>query len=350
MARSWNITQRLLDQALRHRRLLLLVENRVVRDMAAVFRDAERDLAGRIVALLGDRDPDAWLTGARQARLLAQLQAELNETYQTLHRTVNGALKEQAKAEADIVLGRLDAALAQLPEDIPVFRPSARQLEQLVTHGLPKDTTGEMQQLDETIEGLKPAAQKRLNRAFQGSVIQGDGSAKIARSVSHALGVSQNEAVRLARTMIQRVSNDAARLAYSENQHLVGSTQWMASLDDRTCALCGANDGRIYDVSEMPILPAHYLCRCFLAPVVKSWRELGIPASKANDDIRRLFDGEPAARETYAEWLDRQPAGTQKEILGAARYEAYRDGSAKIDDFATDRRVLTVAEWKERAA
>lgn len=350
MARSWNITQLLLDDAIKRRRLLLGVENGVAREMATVFRDVETELAGKIVAYLGSEDPDTWLTAARRARIMEQLQSEINDAFPRLRRTVDRALREQAAAEAELVVARLRDAAGQLPEDIPIYRPSSAQLLKLVENGLPRDVTGRMQQIDETISSLKPAAKRRVERAFRDAVVRGDGAGRIAAAVRDAMGVTKNQATVFARTMIQRVANDSARLAYARNAHLVKSLQWMATLDKRTCLQCAQGDGKVYENGDAPVLPAHYLCRCFLAPVVKSWRELGIPAEKANEDIRRLFDGKPASRVTYQTWLREQPAATQKQILGEARYRAWSSDSAKLDDFATDRRVLTVAEYREKAA
>lgn len=350
MASRWNITKYLLDDAIKRRRMLLGVETGVVREMATIFRDVETELGGKVVAYLGSHDPDTWLTGARQARLLGRLQTSINEAFPKLERTVQSVVREQAQAEAELIMDRLSDAVKQLPEDIPVYKPSTEQLRKLATHGLPKDVTGEMQALDQTIADLKPAAQKRLKRAMQEAVVRGDGAQKIAANVKRALRVTQNEANTLARTMIQRVSNDSARLSYARNQHLVREVQWMATLDKLTCLQCGSQDGRTFERENAPVLPAHYNCRCFLAAVVASWRQLGIPPEKANDDIRRLFDGKPAPRQTYQSWLREQPAATQKTILGESRYRAYSKDAAQIDDFATDRRVLTVEEWKEKAA
>lgn len=348
--RTWNVTKKLVDETIRRRRLLIGVENQVVRDVATVFRDVERDLARVIVDYLGSHDPDTWLTGARRARLLGLLQKELNANYPRLQRTVDGALKEVAKAEADLIGDRLAVATGQLPEEIPVFRPSTEQLEALARNTWPKDLGEGVRQVAESMNDLTPAAQARLKRALMDGVLRGDGTAKIASAVKAATDVSMREAIVYARTRVQQVANDAARLAYARNDHLVKGVQWMATLDKRTCLQCAAQDGKVFPNGEEPPLPAHPQCRCFYGPVVKSWRELGIPADKANADIRRMFDGKPAERETYGSWLREQPAETQRAILGASRYDAYRKDGAALDDFATDRRVLTVTEWKERAA
>lgn len=349
----WNITRRLVDDAIKQHRLLINVENGVVREMATIFREVETELAGKVVKYLGDVDPDTWLTGARRARILRDLQSTINDAFPRLNRTVAKVLREQTTAEADVLVRRLEQATAQLPEDISVFRPSVKQLRELTTNALPKNVGAGVQPVAERMADLEPAAQARLKRAFQEGVVRGDGAARIASGVRKAVGaksITARQATVWARTQIQRVANDSARMVYQQNAHLVPRVQWMATLDKRTCLLCGSKDGKLFPVNEAPVLPAHPQCRCFLAPVVASWRQMGIPGDRATPEIRRLFDGQPAPRQHYQTWLREQPATTQRQVLGRTRYDAYKQDGAALDDFSTDRRVLTVAEYKERAA
>lgn len=43
-----------------------------------------------------------------------------------------------------------------------------------------------------------------------------------------------------------------------------------------------------------------------------------------------------SSKTTYGEWLARQPAAFQKEVLGPARYELFSKGDLSIDRFVDD--------------
>jgi hypothetical protein len=83
-------------------------------------------------------------------------------------------------------------------------------------------------------------------------------------------------------------------------------------------------------------------------PVTKSWRELGIDADEAPEGVRASLTGAVPRRTTFSTWFNRQPAATKKEILGASRYELFKSGKIKIDQFATTSRVLTLKQLKKK--
>ena len=46
----------------------------------------------------------------------------------------------------------------------------------------------------------------------------------------------------------------------------VEKVQWVAERDSKTCKVCNALDGKIFDIKEAPP-KAHYNCRCYYIPV-----------------------------------------------------------------------------------
>jgi hypothetical protein len=96
----------------------------------------------------------------------------------------------------------------------------------------------------------------------------------------------------------------------------------------------------------------HWGCRSTSSPVLKSIKELGgediesfTPAQRAS------MDGAVPADVTYSDWIKRQSAARQDEILGPVRGKLLRDGGIAPEGFATDKgRWLNLDQLRERNA
>ena len=66
--------------------------------------------------------------------------------------------------------------------------------------------------------------------------------------------------------------------------------------------------------------------------------------------VRDSFDGSGPEVLTYPQWLERQPARVQRDVLGATRFRLFRDGNANLRAFVNDRgRQLTLEELRLRS-
>jgi hypothetical protein len=140
------------------------------------------------------------------------------------------------------------------------------------------------------------------------------------------------------RTMIAEMSTMARNETYKANSSLFSGYRYIGVLDDRQCLICGSLDQTVYKtLDEMPHLPQHRGCRCLALPEVKGMEGFD------DDDERAAQDGPESAKTSYADWLEKQDAKTQKDILGASRYEMYRDG-LPITKFVDNGRILTLKE------
>ncbi|MEE4461546.1 hypothetical protein V2S84_05310, partial [Azotobacter chroococcum] len=87
------------------------------------------------------------------------------------------------------------------------------------------------------------------------------------------------------------------------------------------------------------------------APVTKSWRELSIPLDEMSPGERASMDGQVPAETTYSQWLQRQSAARQDQILGPERGRLLREGGLRLEDFYSDRGAwLTLDELRKRDA
>jgi hypothetical protein len=142
---------------------------------------------------------------------------------------------------------------------------------------------------------------------------------------------------------------------------MIKGIQWVSTLDTRTTLDCAARDGLLYTVDgHEPIdhdLPwgggagnLHWGCRSTSAPVLKTFRELGIDVDEVPKSTRSSLDGQVAQDTTFEGWLGRQSVERQNENLGVGRAEMWRDGKVSFRDLIDGNgRELTLAELRERA-
>ena len=145
------------------------------------------------------------------------------------------------------------------------------------------------------------------------------------------------------RTALQSFANETMQRVYKDNEKYFGDGKskykykYLATLDNRTCLVCAALDGKLYkSLEDIPSLPQHRGCRCNV-----------IPFFDIENDVRESKDGYVSSKVTFADWLEEQDADIQKEVLGATRYKMYKDG-AKITDFVDNGETLTLAELKKK--
>lgn len=118
----------------------------------------------------------------------------------------------------------------------------------------------------------------------------------------------------------------------------VDKWRWLATLDTKTCVICGANEeGSPYDVGKGPTFPAHPNCRCSPVP----W--FGEPMG-----TRPVAGGDPVeAGTSFPQWLESQSASAQREVLGSSKAAAFQAGKLPFDKMlGRDLQPLTLAELR----
>lgn len=102
---------------------------------------------------------------------------------------------------------------------------------------------------------------------------------RTARRIQEVAGEGYFNAVRLARTEMNRAANQGASHLYMQNADILDGKRWNATLDSRTAPKDAANDGKVYDLAydtpEWPgrageRIPNHPNCRCKWTPVISA--------------------------------------------------------------------------------
>lgn len=105
--------------------------------------------------------------------------------------------------------------------------------------------------------------------------------------------------------------------------------RWVSVLDSRTTDICRSRNGKVYRYGEGPLPPAHVGCRSKTVPVE---------------------DATPDIPDSYYDWIKRQPASVQDDVLGKTKADALRAGTAKKTDYdkLSVNSSLTLAKFKDK--
>ena len=131
--------------------------------------------------------------------------------------------------------------------------------------------------------------------------------------LARALNISRTETIDAYRA--------GAKAHHEANSDVLAGWVWLANLSARTCPSCVAMHGTEHDLDEPGPLD-HQQGRCSRMPLVKP----------------ELVPGAPTPTiESGAEWLERQPEGVQRSVLGPRRYEAWKAGGYPASRWAVRR-------------
>lgn len=165
----------------------------------------------------------------------------------------------------------------------------------------------------------------------------------------------------IARTYLLSASNYAREQAIEHMGHDL-DFQWLylATLDGRTCPVCGADDGKVFKKgAKRPSLPRHINCRCTYAPIFEGTVEgTTRPATKHDSRTVHHRDGSTStkfsvteaeqvpATETYSQWIQRQlkeDPDFVRSVLGKTRFELFKKGQISLTKMVVDGRIKTLA-------
>lgn len=119
----------------------------------------------------------------------------------------------------------------------------------------------------ETLKGHAIITEKQMYQAIVLTTQGGATKAEIVEKVKKIHEQNVNRTQNVAQTELSRKRNQAHLQALKDSGVPTVGMKWIATLSERTCQICRAYDGKIYDVKEIPANPAHPRCRCALVSV-----------------------------------------------------------------------------------
>jgi SPP1 gp7 family putative phage head morphogenesis protein len=400
------INDRYADELIRHAIELERYKNGAAARAIEILNEVEEDLEDLIRRRMRRLTPGRF---DAQAKRLEQFLKAVRDQRAAVHLAMRKAVRgELLELSADEVAFHQNAFVraAQI-DDLALVAPVARAVRQAVTG---KPFLG--QTLQGWFQGLEQADYRRLESAIRTGFIEGETVDQMVRRVrgtrangfrDGVLQVTRRQAETVVRTGVQHAANQARQELFRENADIIQYEKWMATLDGRTTLLCAGRDGKISPTDGSADVPpelgepldppgarppAHPNCRSLMVAVISpeglignrpfvvdtsrpqarevrfrtlarekagsKWSDLSetqrrrlIKAERSTWARERV--GQVPAETTYDQFLRRQNAGFQDEVLGRTRGALFRRGKLSVDRF-TDRtgRRYTLDELRRR--
>ncbi len=356
------------DALLRRRLDIIRFGNGLAARIRAILNRAEpglrRELKARLerVARLG-LDPGPATT--ERLRRLERLIRDVNRpAFDDVDKLVRSELLALAKGEAVTAAALVNS---NLPVVLALSIPDARALRSIV-FARPFDK----RILRDWLQQFEANDRRRMMDQVRQGLLFNETPTQISRRIFGTAGAGGADGVReitrrgaqtLAQTSTAAVFNGTLQKLFEENSRIVRREVYTATLDSRTTPVCRSLDGKIFDRGEGPIPPLHMNCRSVRVPVIDG-RNVGTRPADATTEralaglrgparrraVSRLV-GQVPADTTYAEWLGRQSAAFQDEVLGATRGALFRRGGLDLDAFVdSSGRQYNLRQLYEREA
>ena len=271
-------------------------------------------------------------------RIKAQL-AELGTQFRAFADKGNPIVQEMAlkgaelgnKASIRLIKVSLAEALPgfEVPPEFLGFNPAAvEEVVALYGEGSPYFKTA-----GEHVSG----AANVFQRVFVDAVVSGQNPLAVVPELRRGLDLPVNSLRTASRTVLISAYREASLRNYNDNSDVVKGWEWSCAKSDRTCPVCLAMDGRQFPL-DAPFA-SHLNCRCSPVPVVRSWEEMGFPASESPED---------APTDSGEVWFDRQPKATKEKIVGKAGLEAINSGQLTLKSFVGLANDETYGDYRYR--
>jgi hypothetical protein len=338
--------------------------NGVIRRMVAILNRTDARLAAQLSEALLQLDRESF-TVERLDALLASVRALNAQAYAAVFDALRPELEALGEAEVGYQTGLFKATL---PSVVQLRFPVAGvSIDQVFAAVVSRPFQGRL--LSGWAANVEASRLVLIRNAVRQGYVEGKTTAEIiqtirgSRALNYADGLldrSRRELATIVQTALSHTAQTARQSFYDANTSVIKALKWTATLDSLTSPMCRLRDGLLYDPDshkplghKVPWLGGpgrlHFNCRSVSAPVTRSWRELGIDIDDMPAGTRASMDGQVPADLTYADWLAKQSAARQDEVLGPVRAKLFRSG-VKMDKFYDDKgQWLTLPQLLERS-
>jgi len=333
------ITDDILDDTLRHAHYLERYKSGVVNKVVGLLNNGNDKYYAQIyrskIENLNRRDVD---------KLLVRLKKSIKAGYEPVVELLDGEIRDLGESESRWQKKIIDGLV---PIELDWEAPSEEQIYASVNA---RPFEGLL--LKDWYKGLEDGAFRRVKQNIMQGYVEGQTTDQIVRNIRDVSeGRSRRAAETAVRTALAHTSNIARNESYRRNKRVIKAIEWVATLDNRTTAVCRARDGMTYPYNKGPRPPAHAGCRSTTIPVLKSLRQLGIKADEVPvKSTRASMNGQVSNELNYDGWLRKQPVEFQDDVLGVQKGRLFRKGLTMERFVDKEGREFTLKELESREA
>lgn len=325
--------------------------NGITKRIIALLNRADADLFNQITMAL-QRLPADSFTVERLDALLADVRRVNAAAYLQVRHSLETELKDLVAYESQY---QYQLFTSMLPVQVSV---AAISVDQVYTAALSRPMQSRL--LKEWSASIEADKMTRIRDALRMGYVEGETIDQMVRRIrgTKAKGyedgiiqIDRRNAQAVVRTATSHVSNFTRQRFYEENQSLIKGEKYIATIDGRTTIRCAGLDGQVFKPGTGPMPPQHWNCRSVRVPILKSWRELGIDMDELPESTRSSMDGQIPENMTYQQWLTKQSAERQDDILGVTKGKLFRQGGLTLDRFVDKSgKELNLTQLREKNA
>lgn len=317
---------------LRHQLHLERLKAGYSRDFAKAIREAEQQIVEVINSLETSSLSD--LTRRQLNELLMELRTVQTNAYVSQLGSFLDQLKPlaayESQLEARVIRNSRRRAISvrvRVPKANEAFKEAMNR---------PIQATGDL--LEPFVRDWGTKEIKAVENVIRKGYVSGNTNQEMVRAIrgtkknNYRDGVTaraQKHAETIVRTSVQHVASTARGVTWAQNADILESYEIVATLDDRTSQICRSMDGLKFEVGKGPLPPFHPNCRTTTVAVLSDeldWLREG--------EQRSSEFGQVDSKQTYYEWLQKQPASYQDSVLGPTRGKLFRNGGLTPEEFA----------------
>ncbi len=358
------------DSVIRHQIGLMRLSGSIRNRIIALLDATEQDMSDKVRSrLIGRRGLNTPADVIRMQRLIKVLRGTRIKAWKQVTALWVKEMQALAVAEPGFMDGLLKSSV---PVVLDTVIPQTSFLKAIVTSKPFEGLT-----MKQWADSIARSDLTRIEQSIRIGMVQGETGPQIARRIvgtkrlrgmNGTTEITRRHATAITRTAVNGIANHAKRLYYVENSDLFKNEIYVATLDSSTTHICMSLDGNKYNLGEGPIPPVHIQCRSMRVAVVtpevvgkRPIREftkqglvrdysrqngLKVQGSRAKlprghkgafDSFaqKRMRDltGRAPAKTTYQQFLTRQTAEFQNDVLGVTRGKLFRDGGLTLDKF-----------------
>lgn len=320
----------------------------IIRDLSSALSDLDAEMA-RLLAR------DAAFSVGR----LAMLRPNLIALRERLIAEFGGSVEDATTAAAETSVEAVRHAMERLGDVALSLGAPADAVEAAISFTAPdlgllaavKDQPFDGMNWQRWGERLATDTVSRIESELRQGAALGERLSDVRKRLERVGDLGRTSAEKLARTALNSTGNRARMACYEANSDVIGEVEFLSVLDSRTSLICAGLSGKRWPLNSPDIQhpPRHPNCRSVLVPITKSWAELfgedaaDLPEMPAGEQSSEF--GPVPANLTYSDWLKRQPASFQREVLGPSRYEAFAAG-VPLTGMASYSRALSIQELR----